>query len=174
MKNLPVKIIVHHTADPNAGPQVENVNEWHRQRNFNKSILGWFVGYHFFIERNGKIIQCRVDDEHGNHTQGENFSSIGIGLAGNFDYQSPTALQIQSLVKIIGELIKKWGIKASEIYPHRKFKPTSCFGLILPDNWAKEQYRIFLHNKLLTALIALKGLLEKLILLKWKTLKHSN
>lgn len=174
MKNIPNKIIVHHTADPTNSQQIFKVDDWHKQREFPISSLGWYVGYHYFIEKSGNVIQCRDIDDEGAHTQGENFSSIGIGLAGNFDIEMPTALQIRSMVGIIDNLIKNTAITMSAIHPHRHFANKSCFGSKLPDDWGRTQYRIFLNNKLLTALIALKGLYEKLILLTWNNQKHSN
>jgi len=173
-KNIPNKIIVHHTADKTNAPQISKVNQYHKIRTFPQSSLGYFVGYHYFIEKNGDVIQCRKINDEGAHTIGENLSSIGIGLAGNFDIEMPTALQIQSMVRLIDKLIKSTIITISTIYPHRHFSPTSCYGILLKDDWAEKQYRIFLNNKLLTALIALKGLYEKLIFLKWKIQNHLN
>ena len=173
MKNIPNKIIVHHTADESASPQIRKVNAYHEQREFPKSASNWFVGYHYFIEKDGKTIQCRQIDEEGAHTKNENLTSIGIGLAGNFDIQNPTALQIQSLVRLIDELIKLAPITINTIYPHRHFAPTSCYGIKLTDDWARKQYTNFLNNKLLMALIALKGLYEKLLFLLWRIQNHS-
>ncbi len=174
MKNIPNKIIVHHTVDASNGFQIKNVNQWHKERNFPLSRSGWYVGYHFFIEKTGKIIQCRQFDEEGAHVKGENFTSIGIGLAGNFDIENPTALQIQSMTRLIDELIKILPITKYTIYPHRHFANTGCYGLKLNNDWAAEQYNIFLNNKILTILITLKGLYEKLIQLLWSNQKHSN
>ncbi len=161
--NQPRKIIVHHTADPSNGNQFEKVNEYHKQRwNFASSI-GFYAGYHYIIEKDGKVMRAREDDEEGAHTKMHNKESIGIGLAGNFDYQTPTANQTLALVKLIDSLVKKWQIPATEIYPHRKFAPTSCYGIVLLDDWAKNEYRSYLIANLIHIITILKAILEKIL-----------
>lgn len=174
MKNIPNKIIVHHTADNANSPQIIKIDKSHQQREFPQSSLGWFVGYHYLIEKNGYVIQCKNIDEEGAHTIGENLSSIGICLTGNFDIEKPTTSQIQSMVRLIDELIKITPITRTAIYPHRHFASTNCYGILLNNEWAAKQYENFLNNKLTTALIALKGLVEKLKFLLWNNQQHSN
>ncbi len=153
---------MHHTADASSGPQLEKINAYH-QKKFNlQSATGSFVGYHYFIEQDGRVYQTRPDTEEGAHTKGQNFSSSGIALAGNFDYNRPTGGQTLALVKIIDKLIKTYQIPATEIYPHRKFRPTSCYGLQLSDEWARQQYRDFLAANLNHILVILQAILEQL------------
>lgn len=163
VQNKPKKIIVHHTADGSLQSQFQKVNDYHKQKWEAISDLGYYVGYHYFIEKSGSVIQARKEDEMGVHCYGENDASIGIALAGNFDYQLPTANQIVSLCKLIDYLVKKWQIPANNIFPHRKFKPTSCYGLKLSDEWAGEQYRHYLLETLIHLIILLKAYGEKAI-----------
>lgn len=144
MINKPNKIIVHHTADSWGGRQFNKVNDWHRKRNFPKSSLGYFCGYHFFIEKDGTIIKARRISEEGAHTKGQNFTSIGIGLAGNFNKEMPTNKQKEALGNICLSLMKEYNIDIIRIYPHRKYKQTSCYGTKLDDKWA--QYQILQHE----------------------------
>lgn len=61
------------------------------------STKGSWVGYHIFIERDGQVIPCRAYSEEGAHAKGFNKEYIGIGLAGNFDYEAPTKAQLDSI-----------------------------------------------------------------------------
>jgi len=162
-KNKPKKIIVHHTADASLQSQFQKVNEYHKERWDTISELGYYVGYHYIIEKDGSVIQARKEEEMGMHCLGQNFDSIGISLAGNFDFQLPTANQIVSLCKLVDYLVKKWQIPANDIFPHRKFSPTSCYGIKLSDEWAKEQYRHYLLETLIHLIIIFKAYGEKAI-----------
>lgn len=143
MENVPNKIIVHHTGDVTLGHQLDKVNEYHKSRKFPKSELGYFVGYHIFIEKSGVIVSTRLENEVGAHTIGENKSSIGVCLAGDFSIESPTQEQIDSLGGVLAYLCEVWEIHEERIYPHRKFADTECFGGRLPDDWAVNVLRYF-------------------------------
>ena len=137
----PEIVIIHHTGGSDADPYadtshhtVQMVDKWHKQIGFNKSKLGYYVGYHYFIEKDGKVTQCRIHDENGCHTVGYN-QCIGICLAGNFDATMPTVEQIASLKGLLLALSKNSKILP---VPHRKFAPhKSCYGSKLPDDWAE-------------------------------------
>ena len=162
LRNVPRKIIVHHTADASRGPQLGKVNQDHRKKWEFRSSLGSYVGYHYFIEKDGAVWQTRDEREEGAHTRGHNLDSIGICLAGDFDLESPTGNQKLSLVKVVDRLAKIYQIPPYEIHPHRLFAATSCYGLRLSDSWAREEYRSYLIADLSHLLTILKALLEKL------------
>ena len=143
MEFRPNKIIVHHDGVSRAGPSFAIVNEYHRTRDFPKSSLGFYCGYHYWIERDGFVCKARGEDEEGAHTKGQNFTSIGIGLAGNFDTELPTKAQVASLGAMLSAMCTKYGISANKIFPHRKFAQKSCYGSRLADNWAALVYLRF-------------------------------
>ena len=138
--NKPNKIIVHHTGGVDSNPLAdtshhtfETVYHWHKHgRNWTT------IGYHFFIDKTGKITQGRPVSMHGAHCIGENKTSIGICLAGNFDATTPTEAQISSLRALLKKLVSDYNIPKSEIFPHRKFSNKTCYGNNLDDNWAKD------------------------------------
>lgn len=136
MLNTPVKIIVHHSAFPGDEPQLVQINQWHQQRHFTLSSFRYFVGYHYLIEKSGKIVQCRADYDEGCHTIGENTRSIGICLAGDFDTETPASAQIESLGMLLIQLCHLYSISARDIFPHRHFTNKSCYGAHLDDQWA--------------------------------------
>jgi len=143
MTNNPQYLIVHHGGGTDADPlantsnhTAETINAWHRHLWNFKSSLGWYVGYHYVIEKSGKVVQCRADNEEGAHCIGKNRSSIGIVLCGNFDSTVPTKEQEEALRLLIQRLAKKHNIAKSAVVPHRKFVNKSCYGRRLPDDWA--------------------------------------
>ena len=140
--NKPKVLIVHHTAVSRTknGRQFKAVNNYHKGKRFPKSSLGYFCGYHYFIEPNGDVITAKLDSDIGAHTyqQGMNYKSIGIGLAGNFDVEAPTNKQKEALSKLLRGLSLKYDITTENILPHRKFAPKSCFGSKLKDDWASK------------------------------------
>lgn len=160
--NHPSKIVVHHTAYATHALQFETVNNLHRQRFDFVSSLGWYVGYHYLVEWDGSIRQARDDEEEGAHVIGQNTQSIGIALAGNFDLETPSASQRVALVQLIDKLLFKFNIPANEIYPHRAFTQTKCYGIMLGDDWARITYQQFVKKKLAYYLDLLKALLQSL------------
>jgi len=146
--NYPEWIVVHHTGGTRANPLADTshhtfeiVDNYHRGLWQFQSSLGYFIGYHYFIEKDGKITQGRSDSDEGAHTRGVNLKSIGICLAGNFDATLPTAEQVEALTKLLKELSVEHSIPVTKIVPHRKFAKKSCYGNKLPDNWAANLLR---------------------------------
>lgn len=140
----PAYIIVHHSGGTDANPMqdssgytVVQCNADHKARFNMLSSLGSYVGYQYFIDKNGVVTQCREDDEEGAHTIGRNKDSIGICLAGNFDATLPTDAQVSSLRDLLKKKMAVWGIPASNIVPHRTYAKKSCYGKRLADNWAR-------------------------------------
>lgn len=157
-KNNPVFIILHHTSGTDKDPLTDTshhtweiVNEWHKKLWNFESSLGMFMGYHYFIDRKGIIIQGRDDLEEGAHTIGLNTSSIGICLAGNFDRSRdwansfPIYKQRKSLLNLIIELQKKYNIPIEKIKYHRNFANKTCPGKNIPNNFISN---LFLENEL--------------------------
>jgi len=139
--NRPTVVITHHTGGTDADPKADTSNHtvgiidaWHRTRwpDFYSS-KGWWVGYHFFIEKDGKITQTRALNEEGAHTIGMNNSSIGICFAGNFDVTMPTEAQLNSFYKIYDDLLTKF--PNIPTFPHRKYAAKTCHGSLLQDNY---------------------------------------
>lgn len=136
----PRRIIWHHTADRSPAPQFDKVNAYHKTREFPKSTLGYFVGYHWLIEPDGLLRQARLETEIGAHDEGENINSIGVCLAGDFTATLPTEAQCATAGRLIGEIRARWDIPLTRIEPHRWDDTTHCPGDFLPDNWLIKEY----------------------------------
>ena len=137
--NIPKYLIVHHEAPPviTNAPRFQVVNEYHRQKFGMKSSLGYWVGYQYFIEKNGLLFQARADNEEGAHTIGHNKDSIGICLAGNFDLELPTEAQKQTLKNFLKRKMQEYNIPLQNVVPHRLFANKTCYGYKLSDDWAR-------------------------------------
>lgn len=166
--NRPNKIIVHHTSGSDSNPLSDSSNftfqdceALHKKRFHFLSALGYWTGYQYFIEKDGKVFQARSDIEEGAHTVGQNTTSIGICLAGNFDVTLPTKAQEDSLTLLMTRLMSEHLIMRSQIYPHRKFASKTCYGRKLSDTWARDLISEDTYKLLLMQLIdKLKSLLR--------------
>lgn len=135
--NKPDKIIVHHTAvsRKKAPLQFKATDDYHKQQFNFKSSLGYYGGYHLFIEPNGTILRFRKDTEEGAHTIGQNRSSLAVCLTGNFDVEMPTPAQIDALRGVLSKWRASYG--PLPIFSHRKYASyKSCYGALLSDDWA--------------------------------------
>lgn len=145
MSNKPVWIITHHTGGSDTDPlsdssnfTFEQCNELHKEKFNMKSSLGFYVGYHYYISKDGTVKQARADTDEGAHTIGYNTQSLGVCLAGNFDLTLPTKAQVDSLTKLLQEKSKFYSLTPEFILPHRRFANKTCYGKNLADNWASK------------------------------------
>ena len=137
--NKPEVIIVHHSGGTKADPLADTSHHtFDIIKNYHVS-LGWGdIGYHWLIEKSGKICKGRDEKVMGAHTIGMNDKSIGICVVGNFDSKLPTAAQEESLKVVYKDIISRYPALTGQIFPHRKFSARTCYGVKLSDNWAQE------------------------------------
>ena len=119
----PIKIILHHGG---GWLDFEEVNVYHKMKWGFKSSLGYYAGYTYFIERDGKVTQARSDIEQGAHTKGHNRMTIGIGLMGNGVEEDFTPEQYESLKRLVDKKRLQYNISKTEIYGHNQFANTIC------------------------------------------------
>jgi hypothetical protein len=150
----PYRITVHHTAEPFHGTttaatvaQMQFLQRLHQVDN------GWAdIGYHYLIDRAGRLIEGRPVDVQGAHASGNNnIGNIGICVIGNFssqpergaDYlraQHPTQEQMATLERVLDELRANYAIKRGNVQSHHEYTGTECPGPYLED-WTK-RYRL--------------------------------
>lgn len=146
LSNKPAWIIIHHLGGVAGNPSAdtskhtfEDVNAWHKSLRFYVSNSGYSIGYHYFIDWQGKLFWGREDTEEGCHCVGKNTDSIGIGLAGNFsrigENNTPSQAQADRLKELVVGLMKKYNIPIVRVVPHRMFSQTECYGKNLTDKW---------------------------------------
>ncbi len=107
-------VAVHHSQ--------RKIDSLKRIKNLHMKTYGWEdIGYHYLIDKKGKIHIGRSKKFTGAHVYGHNKNSLGICLIGNFDEEHPTKEQISTLIKFLKNKIKKYQIPIKNILGHREF-----------------------------------------------------
>lgn len=133
------KIVIHHTAT-DKDVSAETVHSWH----LNKGWSG--IGYHYLIRQDGMIERGRPETTMGAHAGPEgNADGIGIALAGNFEIEKPTEKQMESVVYLIKDIIKRYG--DLEIIGHRDVMTTACPGKLFPIEEVRKRVKEDNANK---------------------------
>ena len=123
-------IIVHHfgllRGDTDAS--VEEIHDLHKNKNHWSGI-----GYHFVIHKDGFIETGRPLECIGAHAQVNNEFTVGVALAGNYQFGRPPQAQLDSAVKLLGALCHKYKFPATDttILGHRDVCKTTCPGINL-------------------------------------------
>ncbi|GJM61127.1 N-acetylmuramoyl-L-alanine amidase [Persicobacter diffluens] len=97
------------------------------------------ICYHFAIESDGKIVQCNDVSDIVWHTKGENTTSIGIVVLGNFNGlnyrggQQPSSQQLLALGELIQYLCREYRISLQKVFGHHDFREGPCPGYYLQE-----------------------------------------
>ena len=125
MRNI-TKLIVQCTATRENQPiTVETIRRWHVEGR------GWSdIGYHFYIDLEGKIFKGRDISKLGAHCKGHNRNSIGLCYCGGVEEDGKTPkdtrneAQKESLLAVLRTL--KAMFPEAEIHSHRDFARKAC------------------------------------------------
>ena len=121
-------IVIHHAGFPD-GDKDSSAEEIHK---FHREVNGWAgIGYHYVIRKDGTIEQGRRPKAVGAHALHHNMNSIGICVAGNFDFVKPDHVQMDSLKLLTAWLCQKYKLdpmKRGVIVGHRDLNDTDCPG----------------------------------------------
>ena len=113
------------------------LDRMHRQRGFNG------CGYHYYIERDGKINSMRPSEKVGAHARGYNAHSLGICYEGGLDRNGRAAdtrterqkASLRALVKVLRQLYPT----INRVVGHRDLSlDRNGDGVITPDEWTKQ------------------------------------
>jgi N-acetyl-anhydromuramyl-L-alanine amidase AmpD len=120
-------IIIHHTgAEEKDAAQV---------RTYHKSLSWRDVGYHYVIERDGRVVPGRDLSLPGAHCRagGKNFKGIGVALIGNLENHPPLAAQRAALPGLLAELCLLFNIQPDHVLGYREVlgAATACPGRYL-------------------------------------------
>lgn len=116
--------------------KVDEIRRWHRAR-------GWSdIGYHFVIDRDGRIMSGRAVERTGAHCKGHNRGTIGICLLGGHGSSADdefsdnfTLAQDRALQKFIADLKGKHPT-ITKVSGHNQYAPKACPGFNVPI-WMK-------------------------------------
>lgn len=146
---LPVQYItVHHDGmDPfygndarSAAARLEAIRRAHRDK-------GWGdIGYHFAVDREGRVWEARSLTWQGAHVKDRNEGNIGICTLGNFDRQSPTPAQTSALSAHVAWLMQRYRVAPKRVLTHQEWPgaQTACPGMNLEHYmqavWRKQKF----------------------------------
>ena len=120
-------ITIHHdgmkpfygTDLPTVASHLELIRTMHRGK-------GWAdIGYHFAIDRAGRVWEGRPLAFQGAHVKDHNQGNIGIVVLGNFEQQMPTDLQLDAVEQHILALQQAYGVSGRNIRTHREWPGAS-------------------------------------------------
>lgn len=88
------------------------------------------IGYHFVIDRAGRVWEARSLAWQGAHVKDHNEGNIGVLCLGNFEEQVPSAKQLAALERFIRTLRSQYGIPSNAVLTHREWRGanTKCPG----------------------------------------------
>lgn len=115
-------IILHHTAAEEK--DTEQIRRYHLSK-------GWRdIGYDYVIEIDGKTVAGRSLSIQGAHAgiSFYNQHAIGVAAIGNLNKRGLYPLQLESLIILLYDLIKRWHIPLQNILLHSEIRNTSCPG----------------------------------------------
>jgi N-acetyl-anhydromuramyl-L-alanine amidase AmpD len=110
------KIVLHCSdSDVPTHDNVQTIKEWHLARGFSD------IGYHFYIDKRGKIHIGRPIEKSGAHLKGKNKTSVGICNGGKFNF---TNRQLTATIKLV-RMLKQFLPDAS-VHGHCEFSKKTC------------------------------------------------
>jgi len=115
-------IVIHHAGGDGVINDVVNVHfrehQWHS------------LGYHYMVDKEGKVYQLRNDNENCPHSLYYNDNAIAILLMGNFNEKEPTKEQWKSALALTVLLQKKYNISTENVKGHKELEGnvTDCPG----------------------------------------------
>ncbi|MBB6430479.1 peptidoglycan recognition protein family protein [Algisphaera agarilytica] len=128
------KITIHHegwtpvtfTSATAAYDRIENIRQIHTRDR------GWAdIGYHYIIDRAGRVIEGRPIKYQGAHVSNNNENNLGILVLGNFEKQKPSNAQVKKLGEFTKQMMATHGVPAHAVRTHREINPTQCPGRTL-------------------------------------------
>ncbi len=109
--------------------RLESIRNGHLQRD-----EGWGdIGYHFCVDRAGRVWEGRSLRYQGAHVKWCNENNVGVLCIGNFEEQQPSAAQLAGLEKTLMAIRGYYRIPVARVRTHREWPTarTQCPGASL-------------------------------------------
>jgi hypothetical protein len=113
----------------------------HTQRKAKTGEYWADIGYHYIIDRAGRVWEGRPIVYQGAHVQDCNEHNIGVMCMGNFMIQYPTKAQTDRLDQFVAQLMRDHRISLRNVRTHREWNPTECPGQNLQVYMARTRSR---------------------------------
>lgn len=134
-------IMVHCTATPpKREVTVDELDSWHKAKNFERCSNGHYAGYHLLVHIDGSYERIRPDNERGQHCPQSNMNNraVSVCYVGGVDNNNKpcdtrTEAQKKTLVTLLRTLRAKY--PDAQIVGHRDYAPKAC-----PSFDAKMEY----------------------------------
>ena len=130
----PYRVTVHHSGidEPSRQSLDEAAQSIKSIQRFHQKERRWAdIGYHYVVDRSGRIWQGREIHYQGAHARGNaNIGNIGVVLLGNFTRQRINNAQQRGLERFLNHLCYKHGLPRSRVYTHAEILhgKTDCPG----------------------------------------------
>ncbi|MHC5022970.1 MAG: peptidoglycan recognition protein family protein [Planctomycetota bacterium] len=123
-------ITVHHdgmqpfygTSQSTVAARLELIRRGHRGRKWGD------IGYHFAVDRAGRVWECRPLAWQGAHVKNHNPGNIGVVALGNFDEQQPSEAQVDAVRRQVSLLMNTYGVPVRRVKTHQEWARTACPG----------------------------------------------
>ncbi len=86
------------------------------------------IGYHYIIDRGGRLWEGRSVRYQGAHVESQNEHNIGVMCLGNFETQLPSDAQLTTLRDTLTKLRRQYDVNPRRIYGHRDIGQSVCPG----------------------------------------------
>ena len=103
---------------------LELIRQLHRRK-------GWGdIGYHFAVDRAGRVWEARPLAYQGAHVKDHNPGNIGVVVLGNFEQQALSGAQLTVVRKHLSALMRAYGVPVSRVHTHQEWDgaATACPG----------------------------------------------
>ncbi len=94
---------------------------------------GWsHIGYHYLIQLDGTVVECRPEDRVGAGASGHNADSVHISYAGGMDAEykhakdTRTQAQKDALYALTQQLLEKYGLDWEDVWGHNEVSSKAC------------------------------------------------
>lgn len=144
-------ITFHHTGDPQPSyfdDFEQTARFWERIREYQRGRGFEDIGYHFGIDRAGRIWQLRPLIYRGEHVRPSangrhiwNDHNIGVVSLGNFQLQKPTPQQLVK-IRMFGHMLRtRYNLAIPQVKTHQELVATLCPGLNL------QPYMVYIRSR---------------------------
>jgi len=106
-------------------------------RRYHTGKRGWGdIGYHYMIDRSGRVWEGRPVMYQGAHVRKHNENNIGIMVLGNFEKQAPSDAQLAAVQTTVASLRRQYRVDMKNVRSHREWVATTCPGRYLQPRFA--------------------------------------
>ncbi|MHC5115212.1 MAG: peptidoglycan recognition protein family protein [Planctomycetota bacterium] len=110
-----------------AGSRLDAIRRAHRSKHWGD------IGYHYAVDRSGRVWEGRPLRYQGAHVKNHNPGNIGIVVLGNFDQQRPTQAQLEAVTNHVRGLMTVHRVSRRGLRTHLEWAPTRCPGRHLQE-----------------------------------------